>query len=223
MIFVIVPLGKGTKEVTAWVIRVILYTLGSMLGATLFALLMGLIGQGLHALLPGLGFAWVTALLGVLAFIFALKELRIIPSTLPTDRVAGACKLDEAKPSARQHPLRHRAGRGRFHLYPLRQLLPVAPLGNNCGRRLTPGRINPGRHLRLLPWPPRRHGRHLHPPRRISSRHHRLANCPPRPLARHKRCSPLARLGPSSRLLHPLAKFGLLNMPRLANPRPLSF
>ncbi|HST04350.1 MAG TPA: hypothetical protein VLQ48_06390 [Chloroflexia bacterium] len=78
MIFVIVPLGKGTREVTGWVIRVILYTLGSMVGATLFALLMGLIGQGLRALLPGVGYEWITALLGVLALVFALKELRII-------------------------------------------------------------------------------------------------------------------------------------------------
>ncbi|MEP6775262.1 MAG: hypothetical protein ABJA50_06660 [Chloroflexota bacterium] len=97
MIFVIVPLGKGTKEVTAWIIRVIFYTLGSMLGATLFALLMGLIGQGLHALLPGLGFAWVTALLGVLAFIFALKELRIIP--LPSLQIGWQVPASWMKPS----------------------------------------------------------------------------------------------------------------------------
>ncbi|MEO5953105.1 MAG: hypothetical protein ABIQ44_11625, partial [Chloroflexia bacterium] len=78
MIFVIVPLGKGTKDVTNWVIRVILYTLGSMLGAALLATLLAFAGMGLRAILPNIGYAWVTLVLGVAAFVFALKELNII-------------------------------------------------------------------------------------------------------------------------------------------------
>ena len=97
MIFVIVPLGKGTKEVTNWVIRIILYTLGSMVGATLFALLMGLVGQGLRALVPGLSYAWVTALLGILAFVFALRELRIIK--LPTLQIGWQVPASWMRPS----------------------------------------------------------------------------------------------------------------------------
>jgi hypothetical protein len=75
---VIVPLGKGTKDVVWWIIRVILYTLGSTLGAALLALLLGLAGMGLGAVLPNIGYGWVTALFGVLALVFALKELNII-------------------------------------------------------------------------------------------------------------------------------------------------
>jgi hypothetical protein len=97
MIFVIVPLGKGTKEVTNWVIRIILYTLGSMVGATLFALLMGLVGQGLRALVPGLSYAWITALLGILAFVFALRELRIIK--LPTLQIGWQVPASWMRPS----------------------------------------------------------------------------------------------------------------------------
>lgn len=78
MIFVIVPLGQGRKEVASWVVRVILYTLGSMLGAALLALLLGLVGMGLRAIMPGIGYGWLVALFGVAALVFALKELNII-------------------------------------------------------------------------------------------------------------------------------------------------
>jgi|SRR5215203_5639182 len=78
MIFVIVPLGKGTKDVTNWVIRVILYTLGSMFGAALLAALLGYAGIALRSIMPNIGYGWITLLFGIAAFIFALKELNII-------------------------------------------------------------------------------------------------------------------------------------------------
>lgn len=96
MIFVIVPLGKGPKDVTNWVIRVILYTLGSMLGAASLAALLGLVGMGLRSILP-VGYGWVTAFFGIAAFIFALKELNIVK--LPTLQIGWQVPQSWMKPS----------------------------------------------------------------------------------------------------------------------------
>lgn len=97
MIFVIVPLGKGPADVTKWVIRVILYTLGSMLGAALLAALLGLLGMGLGAILPNIGYGWLTLLFGVAAFIFALKELNIVK--LPELQIGWQVPQSWMKPS----------------------------------------------------------------------------------------------------------------------------
>ena len=97
MIFVIVPLGKGPREVSSWVARVILYTLGSMLGATLMSLVLGLAGIGLGAILPPIGYGWVTALFGVVALLFALKELNII--RLPALQVGWQVPASWMRPS----------------------------------------------------------------------------------------------------------------------------
>lgn len=78
MIFVIVPLGKEPPQVINWIWRVFMYAAGSTVGASLLALLLGWAGQGLHALLPSFSYTWAVGILGVLAFIFALKELNII-------------------------------------------------------------------------------------------------------------------------------------------------
>src|SRR5688500_6529614 len=78
MIFVIVPLGEAAKDRLYWIARVIMYTAGSMLGASLLALAFGYVGQGLAAIFPGVPFEWVAAVLGVLAVLFALHELGFI-------------------------------------------------------------------------------------------------------------------------------------------------
>lgn len=83
MIFVIVPLGKEAKDVRNWVIRVIMYTAGTTVGAALLALALGLVGQGLRALFPGVTGSWVVALLGVVALVFALKELNLLKLPAP--------------------------------------------------------------------------------------------------------------------------------------------
>jgi hypothetical protein len=97
MIFVIVPLGKGTKDIVQWVVRVILYTLGSMLGAAMLALGLGLVGISIAAVLPAIGYGWVTALFGVLALLFALKELNIIK--LPSLQVGWQVPQSWMRPS----------------------------------------------------------------------------------------------------------------------------
>src|SRR5438270_9295481 len=78
MILVILPLGKAAKDVTNWVVRVIMYTAGAVVGSAIMALFMGLIGRGLHILLPGIGLEWAVAVLGVLSLVYALHELNII-------------------------------------------------------------------------------------------------------------------------------------------------
>ena len=78
MIFVIVPLGKEASHIANWVWRVVMYTAGTTVGAALFALLLGATGRALHILLPAVTFQWVVALFGVLALVFALKELNIL-------------------------------------------------------------------------------------------------------------------------------------------------
>ena len=83
MIFVIVPLGEEAKDKLYWVVRVIMYTAGSMVGASLPALLLGFAGQGIRALIPGANLGWVVAFLGVVALIFALQELGIIKLPMP--------------------------------------------------------------------------------------------------------------------------------------------
>ena len=50
MILVILPLGKEARQVRDWVLRVIMYTAASTVGAALLALGLGLVGQGLHDL-----------------------------------------------------------------------------------------------------------------------------------------------------------------------------
>jgi hypothetical protein len=82
MILVIVPLGKEANEVLYWLARVAMYTAASIVGAALMALVLGLVGQGLHALLPGISVEWAVLVLGVLSFVFALHELKVIK--LPT-------------------------------------------------------------------------------------------------------------------------------------------
>lgn len=78
MILVILPLGKAANDVWYWILRVAMYIAGSMVGAMLLALLLGLAGQGLHLLLPGMGHEWTIAVLGIASLVFALKELNII-------------------------------------------------------------------------------------------------------------------------------------------------
>ncbi len=97
MIFVIVPLGKGTRETVNWVIRVIFYTIGSTFGAAALALLLGLVGMGLGAILPDIGYGWVTALFGGLALICALKELNILH--LPTLQIGWQVPQSWMRPS----------------------------------------------------------------------------------------------------------------------------
>ena len=97
MIFVIVPLGKGTKDVTSWVIRVILYTLGSMFGAALLAALLGYAGIALRSIMPNIDYGWITLLFGIAAFIFALKELNIIK--LPELQIGWQVPQSWMKPS----------------------------------------------------------------------------------------------------------------------------
>ncbi len=78
MIFVIVPLGKQASHIAIWVWRVIMYTAATTVGAALLALVLGAAGRALHILLPAVAYQWVVALFGVLALVFALKELNII-------------------------------------------------------------------------------------------------------------------------------------------------
>jgi hypothetical protein len=83
MIYVIVPLGEAAKDKLYWVVRVIMYTAGSMVGASLLALLLGYAGQGIHALIPGITVGWAVGFLGVMALIFALQELKVIKLPAP--------------------------------------------------------------------------------------------------------------------------------------------
>jgi|SRR5687768_10714190 len=83
MIFVIVPLGEEAKDKLYWVVRVIMYTAGSMVGASLMALLLGYAGQGIRALFPGISVGWVVGFLGVTALVFALQELGFIKLPMP--------------------------------------------------------------------------------------------------------------------------------------------
>src|SRR3954447_11920067 len=83
MILVILPLGKEAKEVRDWVLRVIMYTLGSAVGASLLALTLGLIGRGLHGLVPAITLPVAVGVIGVAALVFALKELNIIKLWTP--------------------------------------------------------------------------------------------------------------------------------------------
>jgi hypothetical protein len=78
MIFVIVPLGKEAKDVLGWVVRVIMYTAGSMVGAATLALGLGLVGAGIYAIAPGLAGGWVTVALGLFALVYALHEMNIL-------------------------------------------------------------------------------------------------------------------------------------------------
>ena len=83
MIFVIVPLGEAAKDKSYWVARVIMYTAGSIVGASALALLLGLAGQGVRALLPALEVGWVVGTLGVVSLVFALQELSFIKLPMP--------------------------------------------------------------------------------------------------------------------------------------------
>ncbi|HKP53651.1 MAG TPA: hypothetical protein VJ183_13490 [Chloroflexia bacterium] len=78
MICVILPLGKEAKDTANWVVRVIMYTAGSIVGATALAFVLGFVGQGLHALLPGIGVEWAVAVLGVASLLYALHEINFI-------------------------------------------------------------------------------------------------------------------------------------------------
>ena len=78
MICVILPLGKEAKDVANWVVRVITYTAGSVVGAAAVALVLGLIGQGLRALLPGIGLEWAIGVLGLASLLYALHEINFI-------------------------------------------------------------------------------------------------------------------------------------------------
>src|SRR4051794_11773678 len=78
MILVILPLGKEARQVRDWVLRVIMYTAASTVGAALLALGLGLVGQGLHLVLPGIGLEWGAGLLGISALLLALHELNIV-------------------------------------------------------------------------------------------------------------------------------------------------
>jgi hypothetical protein len=83
MIFVIVPLGKEARDIAHWVIRVVMYTAASTVGAALLAMVLGMVGAGLHAMLPAIGYQWATALLGLSALVYALHELNIIHLPAP--------------------------------------------------------------------------------------------------------------------------------------------
>ncbi len=78
MICVILPLGKEAKDVTSWVVRVIMYTAGSAVGATALAFVLGFAGQGLHALFPGIGLEWAVAMLGIASILYALHEINFL-------------------------------------------------------------------------------------------------------------------------------------------------
>ncbi len=83
MILVILPLGKAADEVRNWIIRVLMYTAATTVGAMVLALILGLIGKGLHGLFPGIGYEWPVAVLGLASLVFALKELNIIKLWTP--------------------------------------------------------------------------------------------------------------------------------------------
>ena len=83
MIFVIVPLGKEAKDVASWVVRALMYTAGTILGAAVMALVVGLLGAGLHALLPSIGLPIAVAVLGLVALLFALHELNVVRLPAP--------------------------------------------------------------------------------------------------------------------------------------------
>lgn len=83
MIFVIVPLGKEAKDVASWVVRAVMYTAGTTVGAALVALVVGLLGAGLHALLPVIGLPVAIAMLGVASLVFALHELNVLRLPAP--------------------------------------------------------------------------------------------------------------------------------------------
>ena len=78
MILVILPLGKEAKDIWSWVVRVVMYTAASTVGAGLLALLLGLIGRGLYGLFPGVPLEWAVAVLGVISIVYALHELSIL-------------------------------------------------------------------------------------------------------------------------------------------------
>lgn len=83
MIFVIVPLGKEAKDVASWVARMLVYWVGTTVGAALVALAAGLLGAGLRSLLPGIALEVAVAVLGVAALLFALHELNIVRLPAP--------------------------------------------------------------------------------------------------------------------------------------------
>jgi hypothetical protein len=83
MILVILPLGKEARQVLDWVVRVIMYTIGSVIGAMALSLVLALIGRGVYTVLPGVGFQWAVGILGVASLVFALKELNVIKLWTP--------------------------------------------------------------------------------------------------------------------------------------------
>jgi hypothetical protein len=83
MILVILPLGKEAKDVRDWLVRVAMYTAGSIVGAAALAFALGLVGRGLHLLFPFVGTEWAAAVLGLACVLFALHELNFIHLPAP--------------------------------------------------------------------------------------------------------------------------------------------
>lgn len=85
MIFVIVPLGKAAKDVASWLVRVVMYAAGTIVGAALMSLVVGLAGGWFYSILGRVGLEASIVILGVAALLFALHELNIV--RLPSPQV----------------------------------------------------------------------------------------------------------------------------------------
>ncbi|HEX8230735.1 MAG TPA: hypothetical protein VF826_15670 [Chloroflexia bacterium] len=88
MIFVIVPLGKEAKDVASWLVRVVMHGAGTIVGAALMSLVVGLAGAWFYSILGGADIEASEAsivILGVAALLFALHELNIV--RLPSPQV----------------------------------------------------------------------------------------------------------------------------------------
>ncbi|MDQ3707679.1 MAG: hypothetical protein M3437_21090 [Chloroflexota bacterium] len=83
MIFVIVPLGKEAKDVASWLARVVMYAVGTLVGAALTSLLVGLAGGWFYALSGRAALEASVVILGVAALLFALHELNVVRLPAP--------------------------------------------------------------------------------------------------------------------------------------------
>jgi len=73
MIFVIVPLGKTASDIRFWVVRAIVYIIGSTLGGLSVGLLVSALGGLLHGLFQNIIVAGLA--LGMLALLYAAHEV----------------------------------------------------------------------------------------------------------------------------------------------------
>ncbi len=81
MIFVIVPLGKTASDIRFWLIRSIVYIVGSVLGGVSVGLLVSALGGWLQGLFQNISVA--ALVLGSFALLYAAHELNWLPMPAP--------------------------------------------------------------------------------------------------------------------------------------------